>query len=664
MTSTSPYPSANAPPVSAKTITDRRKEIAILCGILIVALVVRIWLIQNRWVGPDEGAHLMDGKLLLEGFIPDVDFVARQVLYVHLTGFAVWVLGTDLFQLRYFPVAIILLSGWVVHLIGRRLFGTRAGLLAAGLFLLLPFSPMMTVQTKTEPLAILGAAGAVYWLVRSRSASAHRLWFLFLSGACAGAAFYIRQSTIALLAALLLALAVQQRDRWTDVLRSSAVLVLGTAAVTVVVCLYYLRFLPITEILSGTPSNPLSFVFANLRGAMGSVAGAAAVAADGFDRSDRLSLATSLENLSVAVRCSLVLGVGAGLSLVLARVGPATGRVRETISRYAIPVLWVAFVALAYGFWTVKRGFFPAYFLEGMAPLALLTAAAVDRCWRLLPGEEWWRAHLSPLLLLAVLFGVVHLLAGSWQINRPLYFVVTAVVLGAFYLRVATGGTESGNRRLWAQALAGIAALAGAAVLVGPELPGRWSALLYLVVLVGVLGLLLRIGKESWRPWRPRGVAFAGYSVIVSSLFLSLSASGLLLDLSYHSVWSPRTVQRVSEVLGTHSDPGDTVVSGAVIWELQADRPPFGNVSHPLAFPAGSLEDRKEELRRELRASPPSIVILDGYTEKTYYTGLPELREVLQDHYRSVATVGGSRYPVAIYRRMPDATVRHVRSGP
>lgn len=37
--------------------TNRRKELAVLGGLLVMALVLRIWLMDQRWISPDEGAH-------------------------------------------------------------------------------------------------------------------------------------------------------------------------------------------------------------------------------------------------------------------------------------------------------------------------------------------------------------------------------------------------------------------------------------------------------------------------------------------------------------------------------------------------------------------------------------------------------------------------------
>ncbi|MFW6193866.1 MAG: hypothetical protein ACOC83_10310, partial [Gemmatimonadota bacterium] len=184
---------------------------------------------------------------------------------------------------------------------------------------------------------------------------------------------------------------------------------------------------------------------------------------------------------------------------------------------------------------------------------------------------------------------------------------------------------------------------------VGPELPRIWSAPLYAGAVVGTVGLLLAARRTAWRKQRRRGVAFGAYSVILASLFLALSASGELLDLRYHGVWSPETVEEATSVLEDHTDPDATVASGGVIWEFQAGRKPFARVTHPLVLRSGAGRSERDRLRRKLLSSPPGAVVTDGYTEQTYFRVLPEMEGLLDREFDHVATITGSRFPVRIH---------------
>lgn len=269
--------------------------------------------------------------------------------------------------------------------------------MAAGVFLLLPLTLLFTAHTKTEPLAILSTCGAVYGVVRAGTGPDRRYRSLLLSGLCVGAAFYIRQSTLAVLPALLLMIGLERRWEWKETLRSTAVLLLGTASVTAIVYTYYLRALPLSEILMGGVSNPVSFVVGNLQGLLGALAGSEQSAADTFARSDQLSLERSLGNFSLAAMTTLVLAVGVLLAVLpFAAGGGDEESGGDRLWRYAVPVLWIGCIGLAYGFWTVKRGFYPAYFLEWTPPMALLTGATVQACWRHLPGGRSARKTWPP----------------------------------------------------------------------------------------------------------------------------------------------------------------------------------------------------------------------------------------------------------------------------
>jgi predicted membrane-bound mannosyltransferase len=49
----------------------------ILIVIVLATLSFRLWSLDKRWINPDEGAHLMDAVLLLDGNVPGVDFESR-----------------------------------------------------------------------------------------------------------------------------------------------------------------------------------------------------------------------------------------------------------------------------------------------------------------------------------------------------------------------------------------------------------------------------------------------------------------------------------------------------------------------------------------------------------------------------------------------------------
>jgi len=48
------------------------KSYLILLAVCILSLLLRIWFLDKHWINPDEGAHLMDAAMVLDGKIPNL----------------------------------------------------------------------------------------------------------------------------------------------------------------------------------------------------------------------------------------------------------------------------------------------------------------------------------------------------------------------------------------------------------------------------------------------------------------------------------------------------------------------------------------------------------------------------------------------------------------
>jgi len=166
---------------------------------------------------------------------------------------------------------------------------------------------------------------------------------------------------------------------------------------------------------------------------------------------------------------------------------------------------------------------------------------------------------------------------------------------------------------------------------------------LFAVVAVGMAG--------ATREWGAHYLHFVGVSVVAGSLMVGVSYSSLLLSVRYDSVWSPQAVRAAAEFLRENTSKGDEVLSGAVIWELEASLRPYQGVSHPLAFIHSMSRKRLELLESGLMTDPPQVIVLDGYTERTYLRWVRNLPNLLETRYELMATVGPARYPVMIYQR-------------
>ena len=624
----------------------------VLVGMFAIGLLVRVWLAQNQWIDPDEGAHLMDARLALDGLVPAVDFGGRQPLYVYATALFATLLGASVFHVRLFPVFASLMTGALVFLIARRLLDRRAAMIAAALFLLLPFSVVHSTQTKTGPLTMCLSAGAVYCFVLS-SGRPRPAALLALAGALSALAFYVRQSTLAIPVALGLALLLQYRTAPIRALRTGTSLALGFTAVCLVVAGLYLAVLSPGGIWRSAELNPLGFVVGKLTGSPSPAEPPPHEAADPQvrpegpgsppeERSDQpwtetrrmLSLTASLNASLVAI---------ALLSLVALPLVPPLG----THGRQGILVLylWVLLLAAAYGFWTITRGFFPAYFSELVPPLAILAGYFVSASIHELDDDRGGQTLLVIGMLGAAVFAA-HSLFPLPSLPKPAYFVIPTTGLAlAYVLRRATR----------ARAALAVSALAVASVVVmqaGAKLTALPKYALYLALVPTAYVVIFTAGGWTSLTARRRRLGFMGLSLAVSALAWSLAQDGGIIDTRFAGLWSPGTVGKAAAHLRSNGRPTDEVMSGAVIWEFEAGMHTFMNYSHPLALQSGIPQPLKTEMEMRLRESPPAFIVLDGYTQRTYLRHLPMVAELLATRYsRTLVLELDSPFPVEVFQR-------------
>lgn len=643
-------------------LSDHRVVLALL---LLAAFLVRLWFLNGRWINPDEGAHLMDGLLALEGYVPAVDYSSRQVFYVYALAFFLKVLGVGYEAARLYPVLATVAIGLLVYLISARLFDRRVALLAAAVYLFLPFTIAYGTQVKTEPLTILLSCVGIYAVLsaldRERSPA-----LLALAGAAFGLAYYTRQSSLAVLLTALILLAVVIR-RPLPLAKAIGSLAVGFLLICGGIIGWYATLLPPGEVLASS-LNPVAFVADNVQGALGGERrgaaptttvlpggeqpGADSAAPDEaetwipIDRDSDQAWSVTVRNVLRTSNLNSVLLLALLLSPLPLLGGPTAMFRREDGARLRAVVLlyaWIGSLAVAYGFYSLSRGFFPAYFGEFLPALAILTAAVgYDAVSRLRSGDPPGVGDLLLIGFVALAFLILHLILGPLGIHRPLYYVAVPTVLGLVYLERRFGARQ-------VIALVGLAILAVVVVLLAGRLGGAGRLVLYGLLMVSVFAVLLGAARVDPRRDRARSIGFVSYSLLAATFVLWMGASQAAIDRRFDGAWSPATVSAVAAYLGEISGPGDEVLSGAVIWELEARRHPFMLISHPLALRAAVGGSRQEAIEERLRTRPPEVIVLDGYTEQIYLAGVALLEELLESRYRLRRQFGGARYPVRVY---------------
>ncbi len=611
-----------------------------------VGLLLRFAILPFRWVNPDEGAHLMDARLLLDGLVPLVHYGARQPFYVLLLAGWVRVVGTDHTWARVLPMLAGSATGLLVFLLTRRLFGRTAALWAVTLMTFYPFMVIWSTIVHTQPFTVILCTFAMYLVTRYIQGDGGR-GVLALAGAILGLAFYVRESSLApLLAAALVLLTTQSAPtvRPHGKAGAAATLFAGFAAVGTGAMLLYSHWLGLAGVWA-SDINPLGIVrdgVAAATRAFGhrpSTVGAASHSPRAF-RDPTQSWRETFGYVRTAVRLNAPLIAAVVVAPVLMLSGDSPAERRDALRRLALPLAWIACLCLLYGYWLLRRGFYPQYALEFLPPLAVLGGVALAR---------FPRAAGLPARNVAVVGVVLFALVAVAHHFRVLDLSNVAIV-GAAAVCVLAATSPIGRRPLLLAA--SVAALVAAEFASARLGPGRGP-----LASVAKLGLVFAAVTVPALPWLRRGATGLGWArlgaglILAATLLFAAVASGRTLSLAYECVWSPATVRAVARAIASRAAAGDQVLSGGVIWDFDSGLRAVANISHPLSFITGIPPRDEARLARALAAGQPRFVVLDGYTEQTYLPYSPTFEMALSTRYRMLGRFSGSEYPVLLYVR-------------
>jgi len=431
----------------------------LMLATLVAAAAVRLLLLGARWINPDEGAHLLDGRLVWQGLQPVIDYGSRQPLYAYLLALFIKLGGATLSAGRLLPLLASLGSGWLLYRLGARLADPLRGWLAAAVWLFLPLVLIWSTVVKTEMPAIFFCLLSVWLLCRATRESG--LWSLYLlSGIAAALAYYVRQSTLylplATLLFLLFAAGPALERRW----RGLGLYAAGYLGVCLLAAFYYWGPLSIRE-LAFSQINPLNLVWNRLAHTLGILpAQQRVVDSEGFRILDQ-NPAYTLAAWRDAILFALFI-IAAALGRVRRQpdqAGAVAAAPESPVPFRRFLVLWLVILLLAYAFQSASRGFYTQYFLEALPPLLLLGAGALPA---LRPAEGIGWAILPGLVYGAILL----LFRVAWRLPlNGLSVVVLGLVLAA-----AAAGVTARRRR---QPLRVGVVLAAAAFFVSAAWSGR-----------------------------------------------------------------------------------------------------------------------------------------------------------------------------------------------
>ena len=622
------------------------RQYLLLGVVFFLSLAVRIFLLSARWINPDEGAHLMDAMLVLEGKIPFVDFHSRQPVYVLVNALVLKLFGMTLTAGRLLPLLCSLLTGVVIFYTARRIFNQKAATLAAILFLLLPLEIMNSVVVKTEPLNTLIICISMYLLIRGFQDRFAVYWGL--SGVLAALAYYVRQSALVVpLTAILVFLPALFRRRaigFREMLAFSA----GYALVVVVVLFIYSRFFDWWELLEGG-LNPIGFLLQAVLKSLGMAEQATGGSIVGRAL-DNLGGGTQLyvRYAKSAVLLHLFLLAGLVLSIIdtARKLFSRQGTQARPAGGVFVLSLWFFGLTLSYGYYLLDRGFYIDYAREFTPPLVILFAGWVVDIF----GENSEHRGWGKLVCIAALPAVAGFILISAYPGFPKALQLPAVGLCTFAAYL-TGelSTRSAKLKLAAWLTVFLAMVFGMWNIHLPALVFGLAAAALLAIAYASIGMaasrLTAINSESWK----RAICL---STLAGSLSFSIAYSVPVIDRRYDSIWSTESLKEVSELIASYSEADDQVMSGGVVWEFAAGRHPFLMISHPLIYRDRMPAEDKEVVGKALRDSPPKVIVKDGYTEKTYFQHFSWIDDLLNQRYSVYRTIGTARFPVSVYFRL------------
>ncbi len=338
---------------------------------MLVGLLVRVFVLQQRWINPDEGSYLMDARLILDGGIPVVDYAARQPFFLYLLAGALKVFSVDLVVGRCLVLAASLGIALLLYKIADTIFSREVGLLACAAFLFMPFTMIWSVSVMTEIPATLLACVCLYALIRADGDN-DRMGYFILSGVAAGLAFYVRQTAIWIPAVVVLYLCCLRKKGGRRALRGLFFFIAGYLLVCAAAVAFYLQHMPLREIFFSR-LNPQEIILSKIM-----VSAYTAWSGVTLLTEPAQSAELTGHYLCEIVTYALPLLVGAGMALYYAA--------KQKSRTIVLLALWFCVVFIMYALRTLERGVYAHYLIELLPPLLLLFAFGVRQFFGSLSG--------------------------------------------------------------------------------------------------------------------------------------------------------------------------------------------------------------------------------------------------------------------------------------
>jgi hypothetical protein len=175
----------------------RPRAPGVLAAILLLAIVLRVGVVANRRIDPDESQHLHVSWLLSQGQVPYRDFWEHHLPFFHYAMAPLTARLTDrpavYFAARAVMVALAAAAAWLTWLLARRLSADGA-VWAVIILLFLPQFAETSTETRPDVPALVAHLASLVALVRWRETD--RPGWLWTAGFWQGTALALALKTV------------------------------------------------------------------------------------------------------------------------------------------------------------------------------------------------------------------------------------------------------------------------------------------------------------------------------------------------------------------------------------------------------------------------------------------------------------------------------------
>jgi len=402
------------------------KTYIILFIIIIISLFIRLIFLPERWINPDEGAHLYDALFILEGKIPFVDFNSRMPVYVYTLALFQKMFGCSYIYGRLFPLFSNIGIGILIFLIGKILFNSnRSALLASLIYLFSPLSILWSVVVKTELPETLCICIGMFLLSKYIYSNKEEFSILFFCGFFFALAYYIRRSAFVMLVASLLIVIYFYKNDISKLARSYGMILLGYLSVVLIIFIYFSAHMGFDATWESS-LNPLDTIIDPLK-KIGNIEydSADILKNKGFRLEDQSNSATIGEwkktvKLNLFPLLCLFPSILFYIYIVLNKSNDQSNI--KFKQHHTFLFIWFFSIFSFYLYYSAQRGFFNQYFTELLPPLALISSYVI----LLIASKETIRKCSLRSHLLEIFFYKIY------TDNRDLKIFITIIFLTAY----------------------------------------------------------------------------------------------------------------------------------------------------------------------------------------------------------------------------------------